>query len=136
MGALSRNKGRRGEQEVARLIREHLDIDVHRNWAGQAAQGGADIIGVDGWSIEVKRAKAYSCQWWQQTHKQAGDADAMPVLIYRIDGRGRGLPDALKWQVELIACHCIPRLNQSDCRVVMPLQAWLEFLQTQGVSVV
>lgn len=28
MGALSRNKGRAGEQEVARLIRDHLNLDV------------------------------------------------------------------------------------------------------------
>ncbi len=134
MGALSRNKGRAGEQEVARLIRGHLNIDVTRNWQGPAAQGGADLTGIAGWAPEVKRAKVYSNQWWGQTLQQARDADALPALTYHIDGHGPGLPDALQWQAELMACHCIPRLEQSDCRVVMPLLAWVDGIYPREIE--
>ena len=54
MSAMQRNKGRSGEQEVARLIRDWLGLDVHRNWQAQTAEGGADLSGVPGWAIEVK----------------------------------------------------------------------------------
>jgi hypothetical protein len=53
----SRAKGRAGEQEVATILRDELGMEVHRNWAQQAAIGGCDLIGIPGWGIEVKRIK-------------------------------------------------------------------------------
>ncbi len=129
MGSLSRTKGRSGEQQVARLLREGLKIDVTRNWMAQSAEGGGDLTGVDGWAIEVKRAKKYSRAWWAQAARQAVTASAKPVLIYRLDGYGRGLAEDIKWQVELLAGHCIPKLEHSGCRVTMPLQGWMDLIR-------
>ena len=56
----SRQKGRRGELEVARLIASALGVDVKINYA-QAAMGGYDIA-VWGWAIEVKRAERKAFQ--------------------------------------------------------------------------
>jgi Holliday junction resolvase-like predicted endonuclease len=67
----SRTKGRAGEQDVAKILREELGIEVKRNWAEQAHHGGADLVGVDGWSIEVKRSKKYSKKWWEQSLNQS-----------------------------------------------------------------
>jgi len=50
-----RKKGKAGELEIARLLRDHLGADITRNLL-QARQGGADLLGVPGWAIEVKRA--------------------------------------------------------------------------------
>jgi Holliday junction resolvase len=81
----SRNKGRSGEQEIARTLRDELGLEVTRNWQQQAAQGGVDIIGVPGWAIEVKRAKQWSHEWWTQTAAQAARTGDDPVLLYRLD---------------------------------------------------
>ena len=84
----SRAKGRAAEQEVARILRDELNIEVTRNWAAQAHHGGCDLITVPdiGWGIEIKRAKeARLSEWWQQTAEQAQIDKVRPVLIYRLD---------------------------------------------------
>ena len=69
MGSLSRNKGRSGEQEIVRILKDELGlgIAVTRNYAQQAHTGGVDVLGVPGWAIEVKRAKQFSEGWWPQS---------------------------------------------------------------------
>lgn len=53
--ANSQRKGKEGERELARLLREHLGDGVSRNLE-QARNGGADLNGLPGWCVEVKRA--------------------------------------------------------------------------------
>ena len=96
----SRNKGRAGEQEVARTLRDELGLEVTRNWQQQAAQGGTDIVGVPGWAIEVKRAKQWSNEWWTQAAAQAARTGEKPVLIYRLDRK--------PWRAR--CCACVVRL--------------------------
>jgi len=55
VSALQRRKGADGERELARLLREALGAGVFRN-LDQPRQGGADLLGIAGWAIEVKRA--------------------------------------------------------------------------------
>ena len=55
MAAMQRRKGKAGELELARLLRELLGATVARNLA-QTRQGGCDLLGLDGWAVEVKRA--------------------------------------------------------------------------------
>jgi len=82
----SRTKGRQAEQEVARILRDELGLEIHRNWQQQSAQGGCDLVGVPGWGIEIKRAKdARLNDWWTQTAEQAARDKVRPVLIYRLD---------------------------------------------------
>ena len=84
----SRQKGRAGEQEVARILRDELNIEVTRNWAAQAHHGGCDLITTPdiSWGIEIKRAKeARFTEWWGQTAEQAQIDKVRPVLIYRLD---------------------------------------------------
>ena len=90
----SRNKGRAGEQEVARILRDELGIAVTRNWQQQAAEGGADIVGVPGWSIEVKRAKVWSNGWWTQAAAQAaGQAQHAAAAALDLCSAPAQLPD-------------------------------------------
>jgi Holliday junction resolvase len=82
----SRKKGQVGEREVIHILREELGIDATRN-LDQWRDGGSDVLGLDGWSIEVKRAKSPLIrQWWEQTCRQTGDGQK-PVLFYRLDRR-------------------------------------------------
>ena len=84
----SRRKGRAGEQELARLLRDELELEVRRNWQAQAAQGGQDLVGLAGYAIECKRYAVASYadleRWWQQAVKQARTHET-PVLAYRVD---------------------------------------------------
>jgi len=85
MGAMQTSKGKEGERELARLLREHLGATVVRNLA-QARQGGADLLGIDGWAVEVKRAaRARLSEWWLQTCAQADMTGLRPALFYRLD---------------------------------------------------
>ena len=83
----SRTKGRAGEQEVARTLRDELGLDITRNWMMQAANGviKTDLLGVEGWAIEVKRAKKWSNDWCAQSRNQATAVSWKPVLIYKLD---------------------------------------------------
>ena len=80
----SRTKGKNGELEVVHILREELGIEATRN-LDQWRDGGSDILGLDGWAIEVKRAKTSQLKsWWEQTVRQAGTTK-FPVLWYRLD---------------------------------------------------
>jgi hypothetical protein len=85
MAAMSRNKGKAGEREVAGLLRDLLGHDVQRSV--QQHEGDSDLIGIPGWSLEVKRHKAAGradiAEWWRQTVEQA--AGLLPCLVYRLD---------------------------------------------------
>lgn len=85
MSAMQRRKGATGERELARLLRDLLGADVLRN-LDQPRQGGADLLGISGWAIEVKRAARPALPaWWQQTCEQADRCQCKPALAYRLD---------------------------------------------------
>jgi Holliday junction resolvase len=85
MGRMQRTKGKVGEREAAALIRQHTGWAAIRRVRNGA--GDSDLIGVPGWSVEVKRrasaTRAQVAQWWLQCVEQAGWD--LPVLLYRLD---------------------------------------------------
>jgi hypothetical protein len=89
-GAMSRTKGQSGEREVAAIIRELTGHDVRRRV--RQHRSDADLEGLPGWAVEVKRHAATPpvmvALWWAQTVRQASDAQALPVLFYRADRAG------------------------------------------------
>ena len=87
MSMMQRTKGKDGEREVAALIRDLTGWDVQRRV--RQHEGDSDLIGVPGWSIEVKRRKsvlpADLIKWWTQSVSQS--SNSIPLLIYRADRR-------------------------------------------------
>ena len=84
MTAASRTKGQCGERELCKLLSQSLGLDLSRN-LDQVREGGADILGVPGFIIEVKRREAeQKAKWWEQVCK-AGRRypQLMPVVAYR-----------------------------------------------------
>ena len=82
-GARSRNKGANAEREVLRLLGDELGVALMRNLT-QTRGGGADCLEVAGWAIEVKRCEQLSRPaWWRQACRQAEQASARPMLLYR-----------------------------------------------------
>ncbi len=98
MSNLQRRKGANGEREVAALIRDWMGLNITRNWQLQAACGGADLDGVPGWAIEIKRAAEFRGDWWTQTTEQAERAGRRPVLIFLLDNTRRGQPPVDRWR--------------------------------------
>jgi hypothetical protein len=101
----SRNKGAQGEREIAKIWFDLTGVKLERN-LDQWRAGGYDLEGLDGWAIEVKRAKKPLLnQWWQQTIEQAGTAGLKPVLWYRLDNQ--------KWRVVLPLAEIHPDFGTS-----------------------
>ena len=78
----SRQKGQRGEREICHLLAEKLGGEYKRNLS-QTQDGGYDVLGLEGFAIEVKFQETLSIErWWKQTVEQAGK-DRVPVLFFR-----------------------------------------------------
>lgn len=91
-GKMSRNKGQRGEREVAALLQPVVDkvykahgmeaVKMKRNLM-QTQDGGYDLVGVDWLALEVKFQETFNITgWWKQTLEQT-KPDQVSVLIYR-----------------------------------------------------
>lgn len=106
-----KNKGRKGEQDVAKIINDiyedlyiefGVNIDLSRPTCqrnqNQTAVGGCDLIGTCGYAIEVKRQETLNINtWWDQCVKSADILKKIPVLIYRQSRK--------QWRVVLITCN-------------------------------
>jgi hypothetical protein len=81
MSASERRKGADGELEVVKIARAH-GWPASRN-LDQARDGGADIAGIAGVCLEVKRTEiAHPWNWWAQVTAAAG-ATQLPVVAFR-----------------------------------------------------
>ena len=58
MGKTSRDKGKRGEREVASLLRSY-GYDTHRGQQYHGGKDSPDVVGLPGIHIEVKRTEAF-----------------------------------------------------------------------------
>ena len=78
----SRNKGKRGELELARILREH-GYTARR---GQQYHGGADspdVIGLPGIHIEVKRVERLNLtEAYAQAFRDAADGE-IPAVFHK-----------------------------------------------------
>lgn len=108
----SRAKGAAGEREFIKVLAEWLGEEMvaplKRNLE-QTRAGGHDIVGLDGWAIEVKRYKELKesdiRKFWEQAVDQANRINAKPVLAYREDMRS--------WRVR-IAVHDVLTWDKHD----------------------
>ena len=119
----SRTKGRAAEQEIARHLRDSLNIDIHRNWEQQAAEGGCDLVGIPNWALEIKRAKvARLSEWWTQCCIQASRVSRRPVLIYRLDRQD--------WKVMISLYDLRPDL-EDHAQVTLELDSWVGLVREE-----
>jgi hypothetical protein len=86
MARKSRNKGKVGEREVAALLRSH-GFDGARGVQYQGGRDSADVVGLPGFHIEVKRAETFSpYKALEQAETDCGD-DAVAVVFHRSNSR-------------------------------------------------
>ena len=78
----SRQKGKRGELEFARLLRDH-GFDARRGQQYSGANGDADVIGVDGLHFEVKRVEKLNLQDACDQARRDARPGEIPVVAHR-----------------------------------------------------
>ena len=95
----SRQKGKRGELELARLLRDN-GYDCRRGQQYCGANGDADVVGLPGIHIECKRVEklnVYEAVKQAENDKRDGD---LPAVFHRKD--------------------------REEWLVTMPFEAWIE----------
>lgn len=82
MSKFSRDKGKRGEREIALVLREH-GFEARRGQQYCGANGDADVVGVPGLHIEVKRTEKF--RMYEALDQAINDAreDELPVVFTR-----------------------------------------------------
>ena len=86
MARMSRTKGKIGEREVAALLREHGFAGA-RGVQYQGGRDSADVVGLPGFHIEVKRAETFSAyKSLEQAVADSGGAGT-PVVFHRSNAR-------------------------------------------------
>jgi hypothetical protein len=83
----SRDKGKRGEREAAAKLNEVLNTKAYRSQQFSGADGDADLSGVPGIHVEVKRReKGNVAGWVDQAVEDAAD-DVVPIVMHRASRR-------------------------------------------------
>lgn len=81
MGKASRDKGKRGERELARLLRDR-GYDAHRGAQNKGGPDSPDVDGIPGIHIECKRTERLDLYGaLDQARRDAGDD--VPVVMHR-----------------------------------------------------
>jgi len=78
----SREKGKRGEREWAAICRDH-GYDARRGQQFCGADGSADVVGVPGFHMEIKRVQALNIHAaMKQAENDARDGE-IPIVAHR-----------------------------------------------------
>lgn len=80
-GKRSREKGKRGEREIASLLREY-GYDARRGVQYKGGQDSPDVIGLPGTHIEVKRTERLNL-YDALSQSKADAGDDMPIVVHR-----------------------------------------------------
>ena len=81
MGKTSRDKGKRGEREVASILKSY-GYDARRGVQYQGGTDSPDVVGLPHIHIEVKRTERLDL-YGALTQSKADAGDDMPVVIHR-----------------------------------------------------
>lgn len=82
MSKASRDKGKRGERELATVLRQ-FGYDCRRGQQYCGMHGDADVVGLDGVHIECKRVERLNLQdAYDQSKRDAKDGE-IPTVMHR-----------------------------------------------------
>lgn len=101
-GKRSREKGKRGEREIASLLREY-GYDARRGVQYKGGQDSPDVIGLPGTHIEVKRTERLNL-YDALAQSKADAGDDMPIVLHR--------------------------KNNSEWVVIQPLSDWINLFRS------
>ena len=85
-GRRSRDKGSRGELEVAAIFKS-FGFDARRTPNSGGLSWRGDVVGVPGYVLEVKRQETLAVPaWLRQAAADAAVCDSVPVVVFRRSG--------------------------------------------------
>lgn len=79
----SREKGKRGERELASILRADYGYDARRGQQYCGASGDADVIGLPDIHIEVKRTERFSLYDALDQARRDARLDEIPAVFHR-----------------------------------------------------
>lgn len=83
----SRQKGARGERELAELLRAY-GYEARRGQQYCGSNGDADVVGMDGFHIECKRVEQLNIyKAMEQSERDAREGE-IPIVCHRKDRKG------------------------------------------------
>lgn len=82
----SRQKGARGERELAKVLREH-GFETRRGQQYCGANGDADVVGMPGIHIECKRVERLDIYAAIGQARADAKLDEYPVVMFRKNGK-------------------------------------------------
>lgn len=80
----SRQKGKRGELELAHILKEY-GYEARRGVQYSGANGDADVVGLPGVHIECKRVEKLNLDAAMEQAKRDSRGLRMPVVMHRKD---------------------------------------------------
>lgn len=86
MSGRSREKGKRGEREVAELLTAN-GFPARRGVQYVGGPDSPDVVGLDGYHIEVKRTEAFRLYPALEQAKGECQAGDIPVVLHRSNAR-------------------------------------------------
>lgn len=91
----SRDKGKRGELEFAKFLRDHGYEGARRGQQFSGANGDADVVGLPGYHVEVKRVEALNIDKALDQAIDDAREDEIPVVFHR--------KNKTEWKATLLA---------------------------------
>lgn len=88
----SRQKGARGEREIANILKEY-GYDARRGQQFSGANGDPDVVGLPGIHIEVKRVQNLNIEKAMQQAENDRIENTIPTVWHRKNGE--------KWKVTM-----------------------------------
>lgn len=86
-GRMSREKGKRGERELANALKT-LGHDTRRGQQYSGTETSADVVGLPGIHIECKRAETLRLyEALEQAERDAGSSGDLPAVFHRKNGK-------------------------------------------------
>lgn len=79
----SRNKGKVGEREIAKYLREHGFTDARRGVQYKGGSDSPDVYGMKGYHIEVKRVERLDLNAAMEQSIRDAAKDEIPVVMHR-----------------------------------------------------
>jgi len=86
MSRKEREKGKRGEREVATILRSHGFPGRRTSQYAGHTEDSSDVVGLDGFHLEVKRQeKTRIFEWYEQAKRDAEEKN-IPMVVFRRSG--------------------------------------------------
>jgi len=83
---MSRDKGKRGEREIASILRSYGYGECHRGQQYNGADGSADVIGLSRVHLEIKRVEKlniYDAMNQSKHDAESAGQKEIPVVMHR-----------------------------------------------------